>query len=135
MKQTWRRLWQMNVPNKVKHFAWKKCKNILATKENLWRRNITKDNTCEVCKKQVESIGQLFWFCDHAKEVWSSCKLSLPFEIHPLWDYMDVIWHLQKWEESRPELLERAVMISWGIWKDRNDIRHGGRLQFSVDRQ
>ena len=59
----------MNVPNKVKHFAWKKCKNILAMKENLWRRNITKDNTCEVCKKQVESIGQLFWFCDHAKEV------------------------------------------------------------------
>ena len=69
MKQAWRRLWQMNVPNKVKHFAWKACRNILATKENLWWRNITKDNTCEVCKKQVESIGQLFWLCDHAKEV------------------------------------------------------------------
>lgn len=32
-KQTWRRLWQMNVLNKVKHFAWKACRNILATKE------------------------------------------------------------------------------------------------------
>ena len=63
-----------------------------------------KDNTCEVCREQVESICHLFWFYDHAKEVWSSCKLSFPFEIHPLWDYMDVIWHLQKWEESRPRI-------------------------------
>ncbi|KAK7850299.1 hypothetical protein CFP56_001159 [Quercus suber] len=118
----------MNVPKKVKHFVWKVCKNILATKENLWRRNITKDNTCEVCKKQVESIGHLFWFYDHVKEVWYSCKLSLSFEIHPSRDYMNVIWHLQKWEESRPRLLEWMVKISWGIWKDRNDIRHRGRL-------
>ncbi|XP_075643888.1 uncharacterized protein LOC142615057 [Castanea sativa] len=69
MKQTWRRLWQMKVPNKVKHFAWKACRNILEMKENLWRRNITKDNSCEVCKKQVESTSHLFWFCDHAKEL------------------------------------------------------------------
>ena len=129
MKQTWRRLWQMNVPNKVKHFAWKACRNILATKENLWQRNITKDNTCEVCREQVESICHLFWFYDHAKEVWSSCKLSFPFEIHPSWDYMDVIWHLQKWEESRPRILEQTVMICWGIWKDRNEVRHRGRLR------
>ena len=111
MKQTWRRLWQMNVPNKVKHFAWKACRNILATKENLWRRNITKESICEACGEQVESISHLFWFCERAKEVWSSCKLSFPFEILPSWNYMDVIWQLQKWEESRLGLLERTVML------------------------
>ena len=119
----------MNVPNKVKHFAWKACRNILATKENLWRRNITKESICEACGEQVESISHLFWFCERAKEVWSSCKLSFPFEILPSWNYIDVIWQLQKWEESRPGLLERTVMISWGIWKNRNDFRHGGRLR------
>ena len=115
----------MNVLNKVKHFAWKACRNILAMKENLRRRNITKDSTYEVCGEQVESISYLFWFYDHAKEVWSSCKLSFPFEIHPSWDYMDVIWLLQKWEESRPGILERTVMICWGIWIERNEVRHG----------
>ncbi|XP_065626835.1 uncharacterized protein LOC136066441 [Quercus suber] len=119
----------MNVPNKVKHFAWKACRNILATKENLRRRNITKDSICEVCGKQEESTSHLFWFCDHAKEVWSSCKLSFPFEIQPSWDYMDVMWFLQKWEEARPGLLERIVMICWGIWKNRNEARHGGKQQ------
>uniref|UniRef100_A0A7N2M3H3 GATA-type domain-containing protein n=1 Tax=Quercus lobata TaxID=97700 RepID=A0A7N2M3H3_QUELO len=127
MKQTWKRLWQLNVPNKVRHFAWKACRNILATKENLWWRNIAKDSTCNVCGEQVETINHLFWFYDHAKEVWSSCKLSFPFEIQPSWDYMDVIWLLQKWEEARPGILEWTVMICWGIWKNMNERRHGGR--------
>ena len=35
----------------------------------------------------------------------------------------------QKSEESRPGILERTVMICWGIWKDRNEVRHGGRLR------
>ena len=52
MKQTWKKLWQMNVPNKVRHFVLKACRNILATKENLQQRNITKDSTCEVCGAQ-----------------------------------------------------------------------------------
>lgn len=117
----------MNVPNKVRHFAWKACRNILATKENLRRINITKDSTCEVCGEQVETISHLFWFCEHAKEVWSSCKLSFPFDFQPSWDSMDVIWLLQKWEESRPGILERAIMICRGIWKNRNEVSHGGK--------
>ena len=117
----------MNVPNKVRHFAWKACRNILATKENLRRRNITKDSTCEVCGEQVETISHLFWFCEHAKEVWSSCKLSFPFDFQPSWDFMDVIWLLQKWEESQPGILERAIMIYWGIWKNRNEVSHGAK--------
>ncbi|KAK9994080.1 hypothetical protein SO802_023783 [Lithocarpus litseifolius] len=35
----------------------------------------------------------------------------------------------QKWEESRPGILERTVMICWGIWKDRNEVRHEDRLR------
>ena len=35
LKKVWRDLWRMHVPNKIKHFAQKACKDILATKENL----------------------------------------------------------------------------------------------------
>lgn len=45
----WRGIWSMNVPNKVKHFTWKACRNILATKENLWRRKVTQEGLCEEC--------------------------------------------------------------------------------------
>ena len=71
------------------------------------------------------SISHLFGFCVHAKEVWSSCKLSFPFDFQPSWDFMDVIWLLQKCEESQPGILERTVMVCWGIWKNRNEVSRG----------
>ena len=60
LKQMWRRLWDMNVPNKIKHFACKAYKDILATKENLKKRNITKECTCDSCGKATESTCHLF---------------------------------------------------------------------------
>ncbi|XP_075664485.1 uncharacterized protein LOC142634090 [Castanea sativa] len=127
LKQTWRCLWDMNVPNKIKHFAWKACKNILATKENLQKRSITKDSICDSCGKASKSTCHLFWLCDKAKETWSSSKLVIPFKVSPQWKFMDVMWHLQRWTELYPGLVERAIAICWGIWKDRNTVRHGGK--------
>ena len=119
----------MQVPNKVKHFAWKACRDILATKENLWKRNITKDNLCESCGKAPKTICHIFWFCDRAKEVWLSSKLIMPFEISPSWKFIDAMWKLQKWSDECPGLVERTIMVCWGIWKQRNEVKHGGVSQ------
>ena len=116
----------MRVPNKIKHFAWRACRDILATKENLWKRRITKDNICESCGKEPKSACHIFWLCDSAKEVWSSSKLILPIEINPSWKFIDVLWKLQKWLDTCPDLVERTVTLCWGIWKYRNERRHGG---------
>ena len=34
----WRRLWGLNLPNKIKYFTWRVCHNILPTKMNLHQR-------------------------------------------------------------------------------------------------
>ena len=49
LRKVWRCLWGMNMSNKIKQFVWKACTNILATKENLRRRNITDNGVCEYC--------------------------------------------------------------------------------------
>jgi len=36
-------LWSLQVPRALKMFLWKVCHNALPTKENLYRRKITKD--------------------------------------------------------------------------------------------
>ena len=99
-KKLWRDLWKMQVPNKVKHFAWKACCDILATRENLWKRNITKDNLCESCGKAPETVCHIFWFWDRAKDIWLSSKLILPFDINPSWKFIDMMWKLQKWSDK-----------------------------------
>ena len=111
LKKVWRDLWRMHVPNKIKHFARKACKAILATKENLWKRKITKDNLCESCGNAPESTCHIFWFCDSAKEVWASSKLILPFKINPSWKFIDTMWKLQKWSTVCPSLVERTIMV------------------------
>ena len=112
----------MDVPNKVKHFACKACRNILAMKENLWKRKITRDRVFDGCGQAIESIGQLFWFCPKAREVWSHSKLAIPFQISPEWEFLDVIGQLLGRSKAFPVLLERVIMICWGIWKNRNEV-------------
>lgn len=116
----------MKTPNKIRNFTWKACKNILATKTNLKRCNITNDNLCISYKKQFETNGHMFLFCDKAKEVWSSSKLVFPFLVDRYWDFSDLIWHIIKLSLKKSGTLEKIVTICWEIWKNRNVVHHGG---------
>ena len=117
----------MNLPNKIKHFAWKACNEILPTKESLFRRKITDNNTCEGCGSQVETTMHMLCFCKHGTEVWSSCKIALPCGVKEEWSFVDTWSKLRTCWEASPELLEKWITICWGIWKSRNEVRHGGK--------
>lgn len=47
IKNFWGKIWSLQIPNKVKHFAWRACKNILPCLSNL-RRGILVDDKCEL---------------------------------------------------------------------------------------
>lgn len=40
LQKFWKYLWWLNIPHKVRHFAWKACKDITPTKENLLKRKL-----------------------------------------------------------------------------------------------
>ena len=117
----------MNLPNKIKHFVWKACNGILPTKDSLFRRKITDINTCEGCGRQVETTMHMLCFCIRGTEVWSACKLSLPCIFQESWSFVDMFSRLRTSWEAQLGLLERWVTIYWGIWKSRNEVRHGGK--------
>ena len=117
----------MKLPHKLRHFTWKVGRNILATKNNLNRRKISADDECALCGQLEETTCPLLWFCKHACGVWESIKLALPFAIVPSWTFLDVMQNLQKWEGSQPSLTKKVISIFWGIWKDRNERRMGGK--------
>ncbi|KAL0010578.1 hypothetical protein SO802_005686 [Lithocarpus litseifolius] len=70
----WKRIWDLPLPHKVRHFAWQVCRDILPTKVNPMCRNVVKDQLCDECKLEFETIGHLFWMCPKAQEVWSCSK-------------------------------------------------------------
>lgn len=66
----------MIVPNVVKLFLWKPCKNGLSTLYNLKHRKVLSEDMCDLCKHMPE-IGHALWMCPTTKNVWSNSSLML----------------------------------------------------------
>ena len=64
----WKKIWQLNVPPKVKIFAWRVCLDGLPTMLNLRRRGLNTAGFCQVCDKDLESISHALLHCNHAKQ-------------------------------------------------------------------
>ena len=128
-KLFWKIIWRLNIPNKVKSFAWCASKKIIPTKANLCHRKVIDNPTCEACGLGVESSGHVLWDCEKAQEIW---KLSsIPFEVcganFP--EFLDFLWYLKFGQKMRDDLLELVVMVAWCLWFNRNEVRLGkGRL-------
>ena len=126
LRKFWKHLWRVNVPHKVHHFTWRACKNILLTKDILEKRKALSESCCEECKADVESSGHLFWSCPRAQETWSMSNLIPTRHNLHFNSFMDLLWHaviVAKWDQ---ELVEKIIMISWGLWNNRNEVRNGG---------
>ena len=129
LRRFWKGLWQLNIPHKVCHFAWRACRDTLPTKENLVRRKVLNDGVCELCNSGLESSCHLFWECSRAHEVWDSLKLfNIPPSIH-FSSFMDLLWFGAVEAEWDSTLIEKVVMLAWAIWSSRNERRNGGVMK------
>ena len=68
---TWRKIWELNVPPKVRTFLWRACSGCLPTRENLHKKRIRVEQRCELCHHHTETIGHVLWECPLARNVWA----------------------------------------------------------------
>ena len=123
----WKHLWQINVPHKIRHFAWKACQDILPLKTNLVKRNVLHMATCDGCNVGEEDSIHFFWKCSKAKELWSSSKLVFPNVMDRLSSFKEMVWCLLMDEKSSSENLELLLTCAWALWGNRNEVRCGGK--------
>ena len=121
----WNRLWQINVPHKIRHFAWKACQDILPLKTNLVKRNVLQVATCDGCNVEEEDSIHFFWKCSRAKELWSSSKLVFPNVMDRLSSFKEMVWCLLMDEKSPPENLELLLTCAWALWGNWNEVKCG----------
>ena len=110
-KNAWKGLWRLNLPQNVKHFAWKAARDILASKEALRQRHIDVEGGCALCGVLMENVLHILWFCAHAKNVWNTSKFSLPFDMGPTWSFLDVLEKLLRLKDVQPGLAERFISV------------------------
>lgn len=69
----------MKVPNKIKTFACRACKEILPTKTKLAKGNVVAITTCDFCMIEAEDCMHVLRSCPPVHRVWRDCFLGVDF--------------------------------------------------------
>lgn len=72
-QKIWKAIWSWNFPHSLKNFLWKLGRNILTTRENLFRKGIVEDPFCPFCLSSSESTFHALWSCQATTAVWQEC--------------------------------------------------------------
>ncbi|XP_075659227.1 uncharacterized protein LOC142629128 [Castanea sativa] len=119
VKQVWNRIWQLQVPPKIKNFLWWACRNAIPTKQALMKRKILADSIYERCHDAVEGSMHALWSCPELEVVWSdSDEWCFRSEI----EFTDVK-ELLSWLIAKGKSLELFAYTAWIVWNQRNKAR------------
>ena len=125
MKLFWQKLWRARIPTKVRAFGWKACQNILPAKMNLFHQQVLEDPICDECGLEPETVFHVLCQCSKAKEVWNHCHLQHLSEGKG--DFTDILWQCSMDLNKDSNMLDMVLMIAWSIWRNMNEVQHGGR--------
>ncbi|KAL4606836.1 hypothetical protein ACB092_09G132900 [Castanea dentata] len=122
-KNFWKGIWQLWVPNKIKHFVWRICNNTLPTMVNLHRRHIVPNMSCALCNDLPEDTLHAVWSCRVISGVWFTLECfrqSVPSQPSSFNELLSRFMFCQ--EEFRTKIL---VTIVWFLRNRRNAILFG----------
>lgn len=116
----WKKVWNYNIPPKLKTFAWTLAQGRLLTNTQRCRRKLTNDPSCHFCPGVPETMLHLLRECPKAKLVWASC--GIPYKIKGTFclDWNDWIlanllqsgclWNSFNWQHV-------FIFVCWYLWK------------------
>ncbi|KAH9685647.1 putative reverse transcriptase/RNA-dependent DNA polymerase [Citrus sinensis] len=67
-KNEWNIIWSLALPQNIRIFTWRAAKNLLPSVENLWKKKILQEPTCQVCKMGMENVFHDLVACKSAKK-------------------------------------------------------------------
>ena len=115
-------MWQLQLPAKIRIFAWKACLDRLPTRLNLAKRGVRVEAECPLCEKAMESTSHALIYCDELCEVWwnwQDCPINLLVGNTCLVDLA-----LKILDVGSPRDLETLFATAWAIWFNRNQVVH-----------
>ena len=120
----WKFFLSLQLPPKVKIFAWKVIQHALPVVSALKKRQVIDSSLCSRCKAAWESIGHALFTCKHTKAAWKTTSFSIDFHrAHGMFKG-DYLLHLASLMDKTN--FESLICIMWSIWYDRNIVLHGG---------
>ncbi|KAL0003155.1 hypothetical protein SO802_016936 [Lithocarpus litseifolius] len=115
----WRRIWGLSVPNKVKNFLWRACKEVLPVKANLVRRKVLAEDICCHCHLKAEDGLHALWDCAELSTIWEADTLWLFCRSKKFTNFYELACYILE-NGRNPELF---AALAWTIWSRRNQLR------------
>nr|POF22482.1 putative ribonuclease h protein [Quercus suber] len=115
----WQKIWSLSIPNKVRNFVWRDCKNSILVKTNLVKRKVLIEDSCDHCHLSCEDTLHALWNCPLLSPIWDS---------YSMWTFrhnseFNSFGELIKFIIEEGKNLELFAVIVWTIWSRRNLLR------------
>ncbi|KAK9941797.1 hypothetical protein M0R45_007491 [Rubus argutus] len=90
LSQSWKLIWSLKIPPKLKMFTWLLFQGRLLTNVNRVKRNLTQNPCCPHCAGTPETMTHLFRDCPKARAIWIAI--------------------------GRPTTMQRTDRLDWEAW-------------------
>lgn len=121
MKKNCSGIWTLAIPPKIKTFWWRILHDGLPVAENLRKRSIKVDSTCQMCGEHPETQLHLLFHCRVTREIWSLVPTSFSQVEEVRADIHQNVKNLIALAKTdKRELLN--FYIGWRVWKKRNNL-------------
>ncbi|KAH9727241.1 rnase h domain-containing protein [Citrus sinensis] len=104
---------------------WRATHNLLPTSDNLWRRGILLEPTCQICKQGKETTAHALLRYKVAKKIWRYAPFETCFPDAVNQDMFDIMVEMAK--KLTKSDIEVMVAICWTIWFGRNKFLFEGK--------
>lgn len=127
----WKKLWSLNVPNKVRIFIWRLLRGCLPVRGRLVQRGVPCDNKCPSCASYEENEWHCFFGCGAVQEIWEQSLIWN--QVRPYIDNAIGIVQMlfQMLEELEATTCCNIAMLLWAVWWKRNQVCWQGQTPTS----
>ncbi|KAB2605937.1 S ribonuclease [Pyrus ussuriensis x Pyrus communis] len=131
LKHMWKALWRACVPEKVKICVWRCCLDALPTRANLMRRKVITNDACQFCQGESETVEHVFLSFPRSASIWFASPLCLRTDRQLHGGFR--IWLVEVAGLLARQSFDLALILIWGIWKERNSFLWNGRALNQVE--
>ena len=135
-----RELWKARPPPRVKFFAWLALHNRLWTADRRRRHGLQTSDTCALCDQAPETAQHLLLGCVITRTLWAAMLLPLGLQscVSEHSESVASWWLRQRARldsSARPMFDSIFLLLSWIVWKKRNEITFSRGLPRSTTQQ
>jgi hypothetical protein len=124
-RKIWSNIWKVEVPSKVRIFAWKLSKEILPTKENKFKRKLEAEDMCDIWGLISETSFHAVVDCQQAYNLRRAMREHWELPAENCFVNSGLDWLLILLDGCTREQKENALLVLWRAWLIHNNITHG----------